>query len=99
MKRSDSLKHIAIYVKYHHERWDGKGYPFALSGSKIPLISQIIQVADSWDAMRSNRAYKKGLTFREAVKEIKSNKGTQFSPIVADHFLEILEKRFLNKLY
>lgn len=91
LKGSDRLKHIAKYVKYHHERWDGRGYPSGLVENEIPLVSQIIQIADAWDAMCSNRAYKKGMNFEEAVREIKVNKGTQFAPEISDYFLEMLE--------
>jgi len=78
MKRSDSLKHIAIYVKYHHERWDGKGYPEGLKGEEIPLEARIIAVADSYDAMTTERPYRKALTKEEAIKELLKNAGTQF---------------------
>jgi len=90
LENSDSLKHISEYVRYHHERWDGKGYPDGLSGYEIPIVAQIIQVADSWDAMRSKRVYKRALSFEEAFEEIKINRGRQFAPRAAHHFLEML---------
>lgn len=92
LKNSDKLKDISEYVLYHHERWDGFGYPLGLKGDNIPLISQILAVADTWDAMRSNRSYRKALPKKEAIKEIRKNKGTQFSPRVVDVFLENIEK-------
>jgi len=96
LKGSDSLKHIARYVKFHHERWDGTGYPYGIAHDEIPLVSQILQLADSWDAMRSDRAYRKGLTIDEAVEEIKINKGKQFSPKIVNVFLRMLDNQSLN---
>lgn len=90
---SDSLKHIARYVLYHHERWDGKGYPEGLQKDEIPLISQILSAADSWDAMRSKRAYRNSIKYEDALEEIRKNKGKQFAPEVAEVFLEILEEK------
>ncbi|MGM0603140.1 MAG: HD-GYP domain-containing protein [Bacillota bacterium] len=90
---SESLKHIARYVLYHHERWDGRGYPAGLQKDEIPIISQILSVADSWDAMRSKRAYREPLSREDALQEIKTNRGKQFSPEVVDAFLEVLEEK------
>lgn len=87
---SNVLKHISNYILHHHERWDGNGYPDGIKGEKIPLISQIIAVADSWDAMRSKRSYRKPLTKEEALAEIKNNKGSQFSPEIAETFLKLV---------
>jgi len=89
---SEALEHIAKYVLHHHERWDGKGYPDALKNNEIPLISQILSVADAWDAMLSKRAYRKPLKREEAIQEIRNNKTSQFSPRVVETFLEIIEK-------
>ena len=86
------LKHISKYILYHHERWDGRGYPEGIKSDEIPLVSQIIAVADAWDAMRSERSYRNPLTKKEALAEIKNNKGSQFSPEVADKFLKIVSK-------
>ncbi|MGM0410868.1 MAG: HD domain-containing phosphohydrolase, partial [Bacillota bacterium] len=91
LSNSESLEHIARYVLHHHERWDGKGYPDGLKDNEIPLISQILVVADSWDAMLSTRAYREPLNKSEAINEIKKNKGTQFSPKVVNQFLKIIE--------
>jgi len=95
---SESLEHIAKYVLYHHERWDGKGYPKGISGNDIPPISQILAVADSFDAMLSRRAYRDPLSLEKAKKEIKDNSGTQFSPEVAEVFLEMLEENEIEDL-
>ena len=88
--KSDSLKKIAKYVLYHHERWDGKGYPESIKGDNIPLISQILAVADAWDAMTSKRSYRESLSKENALQEIKNNRGKQFSPGVTDVFLNYL---------
>jgi PAS domain S-box-containing protein len=87
LKNSSQLTDIAEYVLYHHERWDGNGYPEGLSGNEIPLISQILSISDTWDAMRSNRIYRKALSYREARNEILENKGQQHSSELSDKFL------------
>jgi HD-GYP domain-containing protein (c-di-GMP phosphodiesterase class II) len=88
LKDSAELKDIAKYVLHHHEKWDGSGYPDQLTGTEIPLISQIVSIADAWDAMTSNRAYRKALSRKEALKRIKINRGKQFSPWLTDVFLD-----------
>ena len=89
------FKNISLGVKYHHERYDGRGYPCGLTGEKIPLIATIISVADAYDAMTSDRPYRKGLEKSEAIKEIVSNKNKQFSPVVVDAFLEAVYRNEL----
>jgi len=91
LNESNSLKHIAQYVLYHHERWDGKGYPKGLQGKEIPIISQVIAIADTWDAMRSNRSYRDALSYQKAIGELKNNKGKQFNPYLVNEFLNIIE--------
>lgn len=95
---SKTLKPIAKHLLYHHERWDGKGYPEGLKGEQIPIISQILGVADAWDAMLSKRAYRDPLSFKKAVAEIKNNRGTQFSPKVVDAFLKIVTDNRMEEL-
>ena len=90
VSQSDTLKDISEYILYHHERWDGKGYPKGLKEDEIPLLSQIISVADSWHAMTSQRVYKKQLTKEEAIDELLKNRGTQFSPVVIDKFIKLI---------
>jgi len=85
------FKEIIVGVKYHHERWDGKGYPFGLKGEETPLIAAIIAVADSYDAMTTDRPYKKALSREDALKEIKRNSGKQFNPRVVGAFVEAFE--------
>jgi len=72
--------HELAIIRNHHERWDGKGYPDRLAGDEIPFLSRILIVADSFDAMNSNRAYRKALPFEKCIKELEDNSGTQFDP-------------------
>lgn len=78
-------------VKYHHERWDGKGYPEGLEGENIPLIARILSVADVYDALTSSRSYRNAWTHEKAKQTIDESRGTQFDPIVVDAFLQIID--------
>ena len=82
---------IAEAILYHHERFDGGGYPFGLAGDAIPILSRIVLVADAFDAMTSKRAYQPALPVDFAVYEIRKNAGSQFDPQVVDIFLELAE--------
>lgn len=86
------LKDIVPGIKYHHEKIDGSGYPDKLQGDEIPLIAKIIAVADSFDAMITDRPYRKALTVETALKELKNNAGTQFDFQVVDAFEKALNK-------
>jgi HD-GYP domain-containing protein (c-di-GMP phosphodiesterase class II) len=77
-------------VRHHHERFDGKGYPDGIAGEDIPLGARILAVADSYEAMMSDRPYRKALPVVEAVKEIETNAGTQFDPVVVKAFMEAI---------
>lgn len=77
---------------YHHERYDGTGYPYGLKGSEIPEIGRIISVADTFDAMTATRCYRKGMAPEIALQELKNNRGTQFDPYIVDIFLEIADQ-------
>ncbi|MCF7791278.1 MAG: HD domain-containing protein, partial [Victivallales bacterium] len=81
---------------FHHERWDGKGYPNGLKGKDIPLAARIVSIADVFDALISKRPYKKAWKPERAVEEIKRNSGTQFDPAVVDAFLSLYHKNKLN---
>ncbi|NLV86438.1 MAG: HD domain-containing protein, partial [Clostridiales bacterium] len=87
---SPQLEHIADYILYHHERWDGKGYPKGLKEHEIPVLSRILAVADAYDAMTEDRVYRKALSKEAAIKEIELNAGTQFAPDIARIFLSIM---------
>ena len=81
------LRETVPIIHHHHERWDGKGYPDGLAADEIPLEAAIVGLADSWDAMTTDRPYHRALTPQEALAEIHGGKGTQFSPLVVDAFL------------
>lgn len=85
------LDSVQALVRYHHERYDGTGYPEKLKGDNIPLGARIIAVADSYDAMTSSRPYRAALSQEIAVSEIRKGSGTQFDPAVVKVFLELLE--------
>ncbi len=86
------LKDIAIGARWHHERYDGKGYPDGLKGDDIPLKARIICVADSYDAMSSNRSYRKFLPQDVVRSELEKGCGTQFDPVIAGIMLDIMKE-------
>ena len=88
----EQLKDIIPGVLHHHEHFDGTGYPMGLTGEAIPLMARIIAVADSFDAMLSNRPYKKGLTLGEAICELRRCAGGQFDPVVVEAFSRYLTR-------
>jgi putative two-component system response regulator len=79
---------ITLAIRHHHERWDGNGYPDGLAGDAIPLLARIIALADSYDAMISDRPYRLGLSLQKVQEEIETNAGTQFDPLLAEVFLK-----------
>ncbi len=83
------LAGISSWLKAHHERWDGKGYPDGLKGEEIPLSSRIVAIADTYDAMTSTRSYRKALSHEVAIEEIKRCAGSQFDPNLAYKFIEL----------
>lgn len=91
IKKIRNLENIAEIVKYHHERYDGKGYPEGKKGEELSMDIYIIQLADSVDAMKSDRPYRKALTEDEIIDEIEQNTGTQFHPDIAKIYLNILK--------
>ena len=90
LEDAEAFKDMVPIVKYHHERFDGRGYPEGLKGKEIPLFARIVAVADTFDAMTSRRSYRQALDFDYTMNEIERCKGTQFDPAIADVFLEIL---------
>ncbi|WP_261381515.1 HD-GYP domain-containing protein [Paenibacillus cremeus] len=95
----ETLKHISDFktngildiVLFHHERYDGKGYPKGLKGEQIPLFARIVSVADSFDAMASRRLYRNVMALDDIMSEIDKNKGTQFDPQIVEVFIKLLK--------
>jgi putative two-component system response regulator len=87
---SDFLKYAKIFAGAHHEKWDGTGYPKGLAGEAIPLQGRIMALADVYDALVSERPYKKAFSHAEAVQIIQDGKGSQFDPALTDVFLNII---------
>lgn len=87
-------------IKFHHERFDGNGYPTRLKGKDIPLLVRIVTVADTFDAMTSGRTYRAPLSLDDVISEFETNKGTQFDPEITDIFLDILKNDYskINKI-
>lgn len=83
-------------IRYHHERYDGRGYPMGIKGENIPLGARIIAIADTYDAMTSNRPYRNGLSHKVAVNEILNNKGLQFDDKLVEAFIKIEHKIKMN---
>jgi HD-GYP domain-containing protein (c-di-GMP phosphodiesterase class II) len=79
----------SLFVLHHHERYDGKGYPAGLESTEIPIGGRIVAVIDAFDAMTSNRPYRPGLPFEEAINRLVLGKATQFDPNVVDCFVQI----------
>jgi polar amino acid transport system substrate-binding protein len=95
LKTSEELSDIVLAVRHHHERWDGGGYPDGLSGTNIPEESRIISVADTFDAITSDRPYRKSHSWEFAIKEIKENAGKQFDPEIAAVFVKFITEEWL----
>ena len=95
------LEHIQVLhleqntVRHHHERYDGKGYPTGLKGEEIPVYARILNIADSFHAMVSDRPYRKALPIERAVEELQKNRGTQFDPQLVDVFVKGLKEEGL----
>jgi len=93
------LKDKIPMVKHHHEKYNGTGYPDKLAGKDIPLGARIISVADAFDAMTSDRSYRKGMSFKAAIKELENCKNTQFDPEIVDIFKLIYEEKKDSDLF
>jgi HD-GYP domain-containing protein (c-di-GMP phosphodiesterase class II) len=88
VKDVEALKKLTNLIKYHHERYDGRGYPEGLKESQISIDTYIIALADAFDAMCSDRPYRKAMSKEQAVEIIKQERGKQFHPKVVDIFLD-----------
>lgn len=97
MERVDMLREIAPLTLYHHERFDGKGYPLGLVGDQIPLGARILAVADTFDAMIADRPYRKAFPFDYVKREMKKAAGTQLDPEIVRIFFGILKREGLDK--
>ncbi len=89
--RSKELFHIAHLILHHHEFWDGNGYTHGLKGEQIPLECRVFSIIDAFDTMTNTRPYRKGISKKRAIKELKRCAGTQFEPKLVDEFVEFVE--------
>ena len=94
LARIPGLEAVATIVRFHHERWDGAGYPDGLSGERIPLASRIISACDAYGAMTCDRPYRRAMPSSAAIEEIRAGSGTQFDPSVVQALVEVLTARF-----
>jgi putative nucleotidyltransferase with HDIG domain len=90
--RMAALREAIPYVLYHHERWDGDGYPSGKAGEEIPIEARVLAIADAFDAMTSDRPYRRALSRGEALAEVERCAGTQFDPDIARVFLELFDE-------
>lgn len=97
LKDIKMFPNVSVGAKFHHERFDGRGYPSGLKGDEIPLVARIIGIVDSYDAMTSNRVYRKRLQDEMVKQELLRGKGTQFDPYLVDQFMELLEEGNLQQ--
>ncbi|MBT4263890.1 MAG: response regulator, partial [Deltaproteobacteria bacterium] len=91
--RIDTLKTASRYIRQHHERWDGNGYPDGLAGEETPVGARIIAIADTFDAMTSNRPYRNGMPKEKAMAILAENAGSQFDPDLVDIFRRVMKDR------
>lgn len=96
LKQMTSLRGIRETALYHHERYDGNGYPEGLKGESIPLYARIVGVADSYDAMSSNRVYRRHLNKDEIIEEIQKGSGTQFDPNIVPYMVDMINDGYVN---
>jgi HD-GYP domain-containing protein (c-di-GMP phosphodiesterase class II) len=85
------MREVGVIVRAHHERWDGTGYPDGLAGSAIPLEARIIACCDTWNAMRTDRAYRSALRHEDALAELRRVAGTQLDPVLVGHLIDIVQ--------
>ena len=94
-----TFPNISVGAKYHHERYDGKGYPEGLKGESIPLVARVIGLVDSYDAMTSNRVYRRRLNDEVVMAELEKGKGTQWDPELVDIFVQLIREGALAKVW
>lgn len=92
LKPIPSMSHVLPVVRHHHEKWDGKGYPDGIAREQIPLEARIVGLTDAYDAMVSDRPYRKGMPVRDAVAELKRCAGTHFDPYLVDAFIRMVDR-------
>lgn len=91
-KSTTELSHIAYEILYHHEKYDGTGYPNGLKGEEIPILARIINVIDSFDVMTHKREYKDAMSIKDAFEELRACSGSQFDPFIVNEFISLLEE-------
>lgn len=99
LKDFKMFPNVNVGAKYHHERYDGKGYPEGLKGESIPLIARVIGLVDSYDAMTSNRVYRRRLKDDFVMEELRKGRGTQWDPELVDIFIELIEEGALEQAW
>lgn len=90
LEEARQLQDVMTAILYHHERWDGKGYPEKLEGKQIPLMARIVGIMDAYRAIRSDRPYRKALSVKEALAELEKGAGTQFDPRLVELFVHLV---------
>ena len=98
LERSSDMQGAVEVANFHHERYDGKGYPTGRKGADIPYHARIVSIADAYDAMRSNRIYRKGLPKEKIREELIHGRGNQFDPVLLDEFLKMTETGELDRI-
>ncbi len=97
IKPVEFLKPVLPVILYHHERYDGTGYPSGLKKEQIPLGARVMSVVDAFEAMTRERPYRQRLSVKEAINELKANSGTQFDPVVVQSFIELTKQKKFRK--
>lgn len=95
LKEIHTIPHVREGALFHHERYDGKGYPYGLTGKDIPLFARIVCLADTYDAMSTNRVYRKMVPHEEIIAEYERCSGSQFDPELAEVFIEMLKEGYI----
>jgi len=95
-RTTEEFAYIAEEILYHHEKWDGSGYPRGLEGKSIPYLARLLSIIDSYDVMSNGRPYKKEMTLEEIIEEIERRSGKQFDPDLAEEFIDCLKGGYLD---